>query len=62
MKNKEYTLEEVGKEASDFLLRKRQRNETTYKNYRTSINYFLYYLEHIAKVSGIASVEVRDIN
>lgn len=53
MKNKEYSLDEVDKEATDFLLRKKQRNETTYKNYRTSINYFLYYLEHIAKTNVI---------
>ena len=54
MKNKEYTLTEVEKEATDFLLRKRARNETTYKNYKTSVNYFLYYLEHIAKVNVVS--------
>lgn len=53
MKNKDYTLTEVEKEAKDFLKRKRARNETTYKNYRTSINYFLYYLSAISNVNVI---------
>lgn len=54
MKNKDYTLEEVEKEANDFLKRKRARNETTYKNYKTSVNYFLYYLTAIAKVNVVS--------
>ena len=44
MVNRTYSLAEVKTEASDFLSRKRQRNETTFKNYRTSINYFIYYI------------------
>lgn len=55
MLNKEYTLEEVKTVASDFLARKRARNETTFKNYRTSLNYFLYYVEDIAKVNVIGN-------
>ena len=55
MLNKQYTLDEVKTVASDFLARKRARNETTFKNYRTSLNYFLYYVEDIAKASVIGN-------
>lgn len=59
MENRTYTIEEVKSEASEFLERKRKRNETTYKNYRTSLNYFIYYLTDIAKtnVLGIDNKE-----
>ena len=40
MANRIYNLEEVKKEASDFLNIKKDKNKTTYINYRTSINYF----------------------
>ncbi len=53
MENREYTLEEVKSEASEFLKEKKSINETTYINYRTSINYFIYYLEHISKYNSI---------
>ena len=49
MANRNYSLTEVKKEASDFLNIKKDRNKTTYLNYRTSINYFLYYLENVAE-------------
>ena len=50
MENKKYTIEEVKEEANDFLNRKRNRNNTTYINYRTSVNYFIYYLTDVAEV------------
>ena len=53
MENRTYSLEEVEKEASDFLKRKKQINNTTFINYRTSINYFIYYLKNIAKVEEL---------
>lgn len=49
MANRNYNLEEVKKEASDFLNIKKDKNKTTYLNYRTSINYFLFYLENISE-------------
>ena len=49
MANRTYSLEEVKKEASDFLNIKKDKNKTTYINYRTSINYFLYYLKNISE-------------
>ena len=39
---KEYTLKEVEFKAMEFLEDAFDSNETTFKNYRTSINYFLY--------------------
>lgn len=55
MENKKYSLTELKEEATEFLNRKRNRNETTYINYRTSINYFLYYIEDIAELTEITS-------
>ena len=55
MEKKEYTLEEVKIKASEFLERKRKRNETTYLNYRTSINYFIYYLTDIVKIDVLGT-------
>ena len=57
MENKSYTLEEVKKEANLFLNAK-AGNINTYLSYRTSLNYFLYYLEHIVQVN---KVECRNI-
>lgn len=51
MEEKTYNLNEVKAEASDFLKRKKARNLTTYKNYKTTINYFIYYLTNIAKTN-----------
>ena len=45
MANRTYSLEEV----------KKDKNKTTYLNYRTSINYFLYYLENISEESNIGT-------
>lgn len=53
MDNKEYSLEEVKLEANNFLDRKKQINKTTFLNYRTSFNYFIYYLEEIAEVNVV---------
>lgn len=53
MNANQYTIKELSVEANDFLQRKKQRNETTYINYKTSIKYFLYYLEHIANITVI---------
>ena len=55
MANKTYNIEEVKAEASDFLKIKKDRNKTTYLNYRTSINYFIYYLENIAEVEVLGT-------
>lgn len=55
MANRIYNLEEVKKEASDFLNIKKDKNKTTYINYRTSINYFLYYLEFISEEDVIGT-------
>lgn len=55
MANRTYSLEEVKKEASDFLNIKKDRNETTFLNYRTSINYFIYYLTNIAEVESLGT-------
>ena len=43
MENKNYNLTEVKSEASEFLETKKNKNETTFLNYRTSFNYFIYY-------------------
>ena len=55
MENKEYSLTELKEKATDFLNRKRNRNETTYINYRTSINYFIYYLTDVAEVEVLGT-------
>lgn len=55
MANRNYNLEEVKKEASDFLNIKKDKNKTTYLNYRTSINYFLYYLENISEETELGT-------
>lgn len=50
---KEITIPEIETESTEFLKIKKSKNETTYKNYKTSINYFIYYLKDIAKTTGI---------
>lgn len=55
---KNYTLVEVESEASEFLETKKKVNKTTYLNYRTSINYFLYYLR--SKGISILGAENKD--
>ena len=55
MNNRTYTITEVKKEASSFLKIKKDRNKTTYLNYRTSINYFIFYLENIADVEELGT-------
>ena len=49
----DYKLTEVKSKASEYLQNKKDRNETTYLNYRTSINYFIYYLEDVAEVTVV---------
>lgn len=49
MENKKYSLTEVKTKANDFLNNKKDVNETTFLNYRTSFNYFIYYLTNISK-------------
>lgn len=49
----DYKLTEVKEQASKFLINKKDRNETTFLNYRTSINYFIYYIENIAEAEAI---------
>ena len=55
MEEKKYSITEVETKATDFLNRKKKKNETTFLNYRTSINYFLYYLKHISKEPELTS-------
>ena len=55
MANRNYNLTEVKSEASEFLNTKRKVNETTFLNYRTSINYFIYYLEEVAKIEVLGT-------
>ena len=55
MANRNYSLTEVKKEASDFLNLKKDKNRTTYLNYRTSINYFIYYLEDISEETELGT-------
>ena len=55
MENKSYTLAEVEEKATAFLNRKKDRNETTFLNYRTSVNYFLYYMEHIEGLTELTT-------
>lgn len=61
MENKTFTLAEVKSEASEFLKIKKARNETTYLNYRTSFNYFIYYLENIAEVKAIGRSNIEKL-
>lgn len=42
---KQYNLQQIKKEAVSFLEIKKQINENTFKNYRSSLTYFLNYLE-----------------
>lgn len=55
MENRNYSLEKIEEEAHDFLKRKKAINETTFLNYRTSFNYFIYYLRNIAKVEVLGT-------
>lgn len=43
---KQYNLQQIKKEASGFLERKKQINETTFINYKNSFKYFIFYLEN----------------
>ena len=61
MANRTYSLEEVKAEASDFLNMKKARNETTFLNYRTSINYFIYYLENISKENELGTANKEKV-
>ena len=61
MKNKTYSLEEVKSEASEFLNLKKDKNETTFLNYRTSFNYFIYYLTDIAEVKTIGKENISKV-
>ena len=54
---KEITIPKIETEAKEFLKIKKSKNETTYKNYKTSLNYFIYYLNDIAKTT-----EINEIN
>lgn len=58
MEIKEYTLEEVKSEANVFLNIKKSNNNTTYLNYRTSIRYFIYYLEDIVELDVIGTKNI----
>lgn len=61
MEDRIYSLAEVKSEANDFLNRKKAINNTTFLNYRTSIKYFIYYLEDIAEVSEITSDNIANL-
>ena len=57
---KKYTIEEIEKEATKFLEIKKNKNNTTYINYRSSFNYFIYYIKNIAEIKSI-SLKNKDI-
>ena len=61
MEEKKYSILEVEEKATDFLNRKRKRNETTFLNYRTSINYFLFYLKDISEITSLSSENKEDV-
>ena len=61
MENKTYTITEVKEKATDFLNRKKDRNETTFLNYRTSVNYFIYYMEHITGLTELTTDNKEDV-
>ena len=56
-----YTITEVKFEASEFLKTKKKINKTTYLNYRTSINYFIYYLNVIAKIQVLGTENKENV-
>lgn len=59
---KTYNLIKIKEKAYDeFLADKKANNETTFKNYRTSINYFMHYLEYISEFDNITSDNVDDV-
>ena len=58
MEIKEFTLEEVKTESKVFLTVKESKNINTASAYRTSFNYFIYYLEHILQVKTIGTKNI----
>lgn len=57
----EYQLTEVKTKASEYLNIKKERNETTFLNYRTSLNYFIYYLEDMSKTTEINENNINNL-
>lgn len=56
-----HNITEVKDKASKFLITKKDRNKTTFLNYRTSINYFIYYLTNIANVEAINNDNIENL-
>lgn len=54
-------IEELKKESSNFLNRKKAINETTAKNYTSSLKYFIYFLENIYKTEEITQSNIKEI-
>lgn len=61
MEIKEYGLEEVKTESKLFLTVKESKNINTASAYKTSLNYFIYYLEHILQVKKIGTKNIAMI-
>lgn len=55
MQDKNYQFHEIESEASKYLEIKKARNETTYINYRTSLNYFIYYLKNYSDETSLGT-------
>ena len=61
MQYKEFKLDKVKNESARFLEAKQNQNENTFVNYRTSINYFLYYVENVIACDVISSDNITAI-
>ena len=61
MAYKEFKLNEVKKESKRFLEAKENQNINTFKNYRTSINYFIYYVENVIACDVVSSDNITQI-
>ena len=61
MEEKIYSINEVESKATDYLNIKKDNNETTYLNYRTSFRYFIYYLNNISNETEIRTENIDNI-
>lgn len=61
MEYKEFKLEKVKQESERFLEAKQNQNRNTFVNYRTSINYFLYYVENVIACNVVSSENITAI-
>lgn len=61
MEYKEFKLDKVKQESARFLEAKANQNKNTFVNYRTSINYFLYYVENVIACDVVSSENITAI-